>query len=102
MKVIVDGKAGMVIAEETDNLNALSVQLRSADAQLAATVLGNYGRVDGSHVWLDIESLKALVPLPRSGSWDERFAKTMAYARSKGWVDETGKFVRAHIDSGEA
>ena len=102
MRVIVDGKAGIVIAEETDNLNALSVQLRSTDAQLAAKVLGNFGRMEGSHVWLDIESLKTLAPLPRSCSWDERFAKTMAYARSKGWVDETGKFVRAHIDDGEA
>jgi hypothetical protein len=101
MKVIVDGIAGIVTAEDTDDLNALSVQLRSTDAERAANVLGDYGRVDGSHVWLDIESLKTFAPLPRSCSWDERFAKTMAYAKSKGWVDETGRFVRAHIDDGE-
>jgi hypothetical protein len=102
MKVIVDGMAGIVTAEETDDLNALSVQLRSTDEELAVKVLGDYGRLAGSHVWLDIESLKSFAPMPRSCSWDERFAKTMAYARSKGWVDETGKFVRAHIEGGEA
>jgi hypothetical protein len=102
MKVIVDGTSRAVTAEETDNLNALSVVLRSADAELAGKVLDHYGHLDGTHVWLNINSLKTFAPLPRSCSWDERFAKTMDYARTKGWTDETGMFVRAHIDDSEA
>ena len=101
MKIIVDCAAGAVTAADTDNLNALSAVLRSADAELADRVLDSYGRVEGAHVWLDIELLKSFAPEPRSSSWNERFAKTMAYAESKGWTDETGKFVRAHIEDHE-
>jgi hypothetical protein len=102
MRVIVDGASRTVTAEETDDLNALSVVLRSADADLAGQVLDHYGQLDGTHVWLNIKSLQTFAPLPPSRSWDERFAKTMDYARSKGWTDETGMFVRAHIDDSEA
>ncbi|WIX75663.1 hypothetical protein QRX50_29705 [Amycolatopsis carbonis] len=102
MKVIVDGAAGTVTAEDTDTLNELSVVMRSADAELAGKVLENYGRVDGTHAWLDIEALKTFAPLPHSHTWDARFAKAMAYAASNGWTDETGRFVRAHLDEREA
>jgi hypothetical protein len=98
MKIIVDGVSGAVTAEDANNLNALSVVLRSADADLANKILDSCGRVDGAHAWLDIEALRFFAPLPRSCSWDERFTKAMAYAESKGWTDATGKFVRAHIE----
>jgi len=101
VKIIVDGAAHTVTAEDTDNLNALSVVLRSADAELADRVLDSYGRVQGAHVWLNIESLKSFAPDTRGSSWYERLAKTMAYAESKGWTDETGTFVRAHIEDPE-
>ncbi len=101
MRIVVNG-AGTVTAQDASNLNALSVALVDADAELAAKVLGAYGRIDGAHVWLDIERLKSFAPEPRPCSWDQRFAETMAYAQSKGWTDETGQFVRAHIESAEA
>ncbi|QRP42836.1 hypothetical protein [Amycolatopsis sp. FDAARGOS 1241] len=98
MKVVVDGAAGTVTAEDVENLRELSVALRSADAELAGQVLGQRGRVDGTHVWLDIEVLKAFGPVPRNESWTERFAAAMAYAAGKGWTDETGRLVRAHVE----
>jgi hypothetical protein len=102
MRLIVDGTTGTVTAQDADSLNALSVVLLAADAERAATVLADFGRLDGTHVWLNIESLKTFAPQPRSCSWDERFTKTIQYARTQGWTDETGRFVRAHVEDSEA
>jgi hypothetical protein len=98
MKVVIDGTTASVVVDDAENLNGLSVVLRDATPEQAAGLLGELGRVDGEHVWLKIDTLKALRPMPRSCSWDERFAQAMAYAEKSGWTDLTGAFVRAHIE----
>jgi hypothetical protein len=99
MKLIVDGPAGTVTVDEAENLKALSVELRGCSPRQATGLLGDLGRVEGDHAWLRIGALRAMAPVPRSCSWDERFQQAMAYAKSHGWTDQTGAFVRAHIAS---
>jgi hypothetical protein len=98
MKVVIDGAAANVAVADAENLNGLSVVLSDATPEQAAGLLGELGHVDGEHVWLNIATLKANCPLPRSDSWDDRFAQAMAYAERSGWTDLTGAFVRAHIE----
>jgi hypothetical protein len=54
---------------------------------------------DADHVWVDVEWLRrnatAQVTDPTFG---ERFEAMIAYAASKGWLDESGRRVRAHIE----
>lgn len=83
--------------DDAENLRGLSVELRSCDASQADVLLGDLGRVDGEHVWLDIPLLKALSPKAADLEWADGFDGVMAYAGSKGWIDETGSRVRAHI-----
>jgi hypothetical protein len=99
VRVIVDGRAGRVEAEDADNLGALSVVLRDVTPDRAAALLGEFGQLDGEHVWLNIESLRELAPHPQSCSWGARFQQAMDYATSKGWTDPGGAFVRAHIEA---
>lgn len=82
---------------EPANLRGLSVELRSCDASRADSLLGDLGNVDGEHVWLDIVGLKALSPLASDTEWAEGFDGVMKYAESKGWIDDAGTRVRAHI-----
>ena len=82
---------------EPENLRGLSVELRSCEPAQADTLLGDLGRVDGEHVWLDIPLLKALSPLAADASWADGFDGVMTYAASKGWIDGAGTHVRAHI-----
>ena len=103
MKLIVDGLAGTVSAGEAEDLSKLSVELRDCSPGRASALLGGLGRVEGDHAWLRIDALRAMAPLPRSCSWDERFGKAMAYAGQRGWTDPEGSLVRAHITvSGDA
>src|SRR4051812_30649194 len=97
MIVVVDGTTGQVVMDEAANLRGLSVELRACETSAAGTLLGDLGSVDRDHVWLDIGLLKGLSPLAHDPEWDHGFDGVMEYARSKGWIDDTGKRVRAHI-----
>lgn len=99
MKVVVDGTTDEVRIEDAENLQGLSVELHEVDAERADELLDDLGRIEGEHAWLNIHLLHARTPTPRSCSWDGRFVQTMEYAARKGWTDETGSFVRAHIET---
>ncbi|WP_375476360.1 hypothetical protein [uncultured Jatrophihabitans sp.] len=83
---------------DAQDTNALSVVIQQASAGRATEIMGELGRIEGEHAWLDIAQLKSLGPVPRSCSWDERFAQAMGYAKDHGWTDPSGKFVRAHVE----
>jgi len=86
-----------VTLDDAANLQALSVELRSCDPAEAARLLGDLGRFESEHVWLDIDRLRALSPLAGDPVWVSGFGDVMTYALSKGWIDETGTRVRAHL-----
>jgi hypothetical protein len=102
MKLIIDGAAGLMTVDEAEDLKALSVELRGCSPLQASALLGDLGRVEGSHAWLHIDALRAFVPQPRSCGWDERFRQAMTFAQRHGWTDLTGGFVRAHITNQES
>ena len=77
--------------------------------RLHATVAGDPQRTmynefcspgpDADHVWVDIANLRAAV-LARADDpgVGAQFDGVIAYATSKGWLDETGTHVRAHVE----
>lgn len=97
MIVVVDGGSGQVLMEDAENLRGLSVELRECGATQAAALLGSLGLMDGEHVWLDIEGLRSLSPLAGDPEWVSGFDGVITYAQTKGWIDESGSRVRAHI-----
>jgi hypothetical protein len=98
VKLIVDGAAGQVTVDEPENLKSLSVQLHACSPEHAAVLLGELGRIEDGHAWLNIATLNAFARQPHSCTWDERFQRAMSYAQQNGWTDPTGDFVRAHIE----
>lgn len=72
--------------------------------RLHATATGEFGEMrlepicrtdDDRHVWVRISALRNACE-PIAGA--EAFDATIAYAMSKGWLDPTGKYVRAHLE----
>lgn len=49
-----------------------------------------------SHTWVEPEYLVGLAGNP-DDEWKERVSGMVAYASSKGWVDEVGR-IRAHVE----
>jgi len=52
---------------------------------------------DGSHVWIRIEALRVAVAGRVGPTWESDFAGMVSYAASKGWLDESGSAIRAHL-----
>lgn len=75
---------------------------------LSVTAAGPIGKVrfdplgrlddDGQHVWLDIAALRSALPVEARARIAD-YDGMIAYATRKGWVDEAGISVRAHITS---
>ena len=53
---------------------------------------------DGRHVHVSIESIRRLAAGLHNDAWDSGFDAMIAYARTKGWVDDACNTVRAHLE----
>lgn len=92
---------GTATVREAENLKALSVVAPGGVAHPDA--LAPLGRVDGNHVWLSVQALResaaATIPEADRAQWVQGFDGMIAYAASKGWTDEAGTHVRAHVEA---
>jgi hypothetical protein len=99
MIVLVTGGAGGVTATVADpqNLRQLHAEFRGVDDAAAAEALraAGLGTVDGDHVWLDADALRAAGD--GSSGWTVDFYAMLAYAKTRGWTNEDSSQVRAHV-----
>lgn len=51
----------------------------------------------GSHVWLDVARCREIGRSAHGDHWVDRYDAMVAYACSKGWTDDDGGRVRAHV-----
>ncbi|AXB42263.1 hypothetical protein [Amycolatopsis albispora] len=58
------------------------------------------GRLDdgGDHIYVATDALRARADGRTEDDWTTRFDGMLSYAASKGWLDESGTHVRAHIE----
>ncbi|MEU9880921.1 hypothetical protein [Streptomyces phaeochromogenes] len=50
-----------------------------------------------THAWVYIERLRAACGRDDDAAWSQAFEAMVGFAASKGWVDETGTALRAHL-----
>ncbi len=104
MIVRVDTTAGTVVLEEPAAFTGFTVVAPAgADEAAVVAALGPDGRVAGEgHVWVRAAAVERWAGAAVEGlvddAWREGFAKMLDYARTKGWTDESGEFVQAHIE----
>jgi hypothetical protein len=101
MIVKVDLGAGTVALEEPAAFDGFKVVAAGGtDEARVAAVLGADGMVAGdAHVWVRTAAVEAWAGGAVDDAWREGFAKMLDYARAKGWTDESGAFVQAHIEA---
>lgn len=95
--MLVRASAGQVVLEDAQNLKALSLILDGDPeaARASAATLGQW--VDQSHLAVPAHSLVALAgQLGQDAQWREDFDAMIAYAATKGWVDDEGR-VQMHV-----
>jgi hypothetical protein len=92
MRINIDHATNKAVLQDADDLKRLD-----------ATVIGGTGpteiagikRRDGEHIWFGIDELEALAG-QQLEQWHADFRKMIAYAESKGWVDDELNAVRVH------
>jgi hypothetical protein len=65
----------------------------SPEALAAGGVLGF-----GDHAWVRTDALRRLAGPIATPEWEGAFAAMLAYARSRGWVDDEHGAVRGHVE----
>lgn len=90
--------------QHPDDLGSLRVVVSGgmSAADLATAVeRAHLGRLDegSAHVWIPLEELRRRSAGRVAGDWEERFARMVAYAASRGWVSGDGRSVRAHVET---
>lgn len=86
---------GAATVEDAGNLRQLHVELTGTDDATPIQDAG-LGTLDGDHAWLEIPVLRAAGE--DTDAWRTEFDAMIAYARGKGWVNDTR--VRAHVVRG--
>ena len=56
------------------------------------------GRLEGGHALITIDSVRRMAAGRVADDWGDRFDGMLGYARTKGWIDETGSSIQAHIE----
>lgn len=69
----------------------------STDDERLATVLAPHGHLDGEHAWITTEAVAALAGSAADDEWRSGFDGMVAYARDKGFLDDSGTAIRAHL-----
>ena len=104
MDVVVDltsAPSGVSLAEP-DDLGSFKVLARSPapDPDGLAAALDGVGTVaEDGHAFIDVDAVRRLAgPHADDPAWSDGFAKMLAYAGSKGWMDPSGTAIQAHVE----
>lgn len=94
MQIVIDGAAGTVSVSDESDFTSLSGRV-AGGPEMADRVLAR-GRVDADHLWIEVGYLKELASVGEDAERSAKFDSMIAYARSKGWVNDSDE-VRAHL-----
>ncbi|MEM7339417.1 MAG: hypothetical protein AAF467_12265 [Actinomycetota bacterium] len=101
MFIRLDFATGALTLEQPDDCTAFHVEAVGASAPTTTSVadgLGLVGRVaDDEHVWVEMASVRQMASGQVEPGWPDDFDAMVDFARSNGWVDESGSALRAHI-----
>ena len=90
-----------ITLEEPDVFTAFSLRAPRLAPEAVLAAFGADARAgeETGHAWIAIDRLHALGAIHGGADWRERCDKMIEYARTQGWVDASGRFVRAHFES---
>jgi hypothetical protein len=91
--VVEDGGVHM---QDPSDFKAFKVVVRGDDAD----GLGAVGRLaDRDTAWIGVDAVRTLAGAAAGiEGWEDDFAAMLAYARTKGWLDESGTEIQAHVE----
>lgn len=91
----------VVSLEEPDDTKEFHVRVVGGnDIRLvfAALVDAAAGRLEEGDAWITVDSVRRMARGRVGPGWDDDLAVMLDFACSKGWLDERGNAIQAHIE----
>ena len=103
MQIILSSDAAAEL-DDPNNFRAFSIVVPTdVPAEEVGSLVhrSGVGELDegGRHVHVQLASIRRLAAGRTATGWDAGFDAMIAYARTKGWVDDAGNTVRAHLEA---
>ncbi|MCP4908255.1 MAG: hypothetical protein GY910_25055 [bacterium] len=88
-----------ITLDDPDTFSAFSVSAPGLEFRQIVAAFGDDARAgEDGHVWISIPRLHELGAIHGASDWRNGCDGMMAFATSKGWIDEDRQLFRAHID----
>lgn len=101
VRVDVTPQRPVVTLEEPDDCTRFHLEVvGGADfgRVFGALVDAAAGRLEGDHALITVDAVRRMAAGRVGDDWDARFDGMLDYARTKGWIDDTGHAIQAHIE----
>ncbi|MGW1786580.1 hypothetical protein ACWCQQ_47115 [Streptomyces sp. NPDC002143] len=84
---------------DAGDLKRLSVEVagEAPDDEIDRTAAPLVRLQSPTHAWVSVRELRAACAREGDPAWVREFDAMVAYAASKGWVDDAGTSLRAHV-----
>lgn len=95
------GESAVVGLEEPEDCKRFHVAVRGGDSAAleAALAGGGVGRLlPSGEAMIETAAVRRMAQGQVPDGWDDEFAGMLKYAESKGWLDETGGSIQAHVE----
>jgi hypothetical protein len=100
MYIDIDTTQGHTKVHDVDDLKRFSVRAADqSDPNALSQTLAPLGHFDAdNNAWIDIAALRTASGRSDDPGWTTQYDAMVAYAASKGWVNESGTAIRAHLE----
>ena len=90
-----------VVLEERDNFRAFKLVVEGPRRDLDAVrrVLAGIAELpDADTAWISEAALRARAEVAQDATWQQSFGAMIDKARPHGWIDDTRKAIKAHVE----
>lgn len=100
MHITISADGDLALADPTE-FTAFDIRSSNTSDAFVLDALGDGGAVcdEDNHAFVEAELVRRLAGSAIDEKWEIGFAKMLDYAATKGWLDESGKRIKAHIEA---
>ncbi len=95
------GESPAVELLEPEDCQRFHVAVRGADGERLASALESEGvgwLLPSGEAMIDTAAVRRMATGRVAAGWDDAFAAMLEYAGSKGWLDDAGTSIQAHVE----
>ena len=104
INVDLEGADPAVTLQEPEDCKKFHVVARGGDARRLGEALTREGAghlLPSGDAAITVAAVRRMATGRVPGGWDADFDAMLGYARGKGWLDEAGEAIQAHVEWGE-